>query len=104
MGEGFDLDRLDTLLLAGPVAFEGTLAQWVGRLHRVREGKADVVVMDYADLAIPMLDREWRKRVKAYGKLGYQMAGDGTLGSSASRGGLSRSDTFSLARRHRRPC
>lgn len=80
VGEGFDLDRLDTLLLAGPVAFEGTLAQWVGRLHRVREGKSEVVVMDYADLAIPMLDREWRKRVKAYGKLGYQMAGDGDLG------------------------
>lgn len=33
VGDGFDLDRLDTLLLAGPVAFEGTLAQWVGRLH-----------------------------------------------------------------------
>ncbi|MBR3315673.1 MAG: DEAD/DEAH box helicase family protein [Atopobiaceae bacterium] len=80
VGEGFDLDRLDTLLLAGPVAFEGTLAQWVGRLHRMREGKSEVVVMDYADLAIPMLDREWRKRAKAYAKLGYQMAGDGDLG------------------------
>ncbi len=80
VGEGFDLDRLDTLLLAGPVAFEGTLAQWVGRLHRVREGKSEGVVMDYADLAIPMLDSEWRKRVKAYGKLGYQMAVEGDLG------------------------
>lgn len=80
VGEGFDLDRLDTLLLAGPVAFEGTLAQWVGRLHRVREGKSEVIVMDYADLAIPMLDREWHKRVKAYGKLGYQMAVEGDLG------------------------
>lgn len=80
VGEGFDLDRLDTLLLAGPVAFEGTLAQWVGRLHRVREGKTEVVVLDYADFAIPMLDREWRKRVRAYEKLGYRMADDGDLG------------------------
>lgn len=42
----------------GPIFFEGTLAQWVGRLHRVREGKSEIVVMDYVDLAIPMLDRE----------------------------------------------
>ena len=80
VGEGFDLDRLDTLLPVGPVAFEGTLAQWVGRLHRVREGKTEVVVLDYADFAIPMLDREWRKRVRAYEKLGYRMADDGDLG------------------------
>lgn len=80
VGEGFDLDRLDTLLLAGPVAFEGALAQWVGRLHRVRDGKAAVVVMDYVDLAIPMFEREWRKRMRAYGKLGYQMAGEEELG------------------------
>ena len=80
VGEGFDLDRLDTLLLAGPVAFEGTLAQWVGRLHRVREGKSEVVVMDYVDPAIPMLDREWRRRAKAYVKLGYRMADGGDLG------------------------
>lgn len=80
VGEGFDLNRLDTLLLAGPVAFEGTLAQWVGRLHRTREGKSDVVVMDYVDPAIPMLDGEWRKRMKAYRRLGYQMATDEDLG------------------------
>lgn len=77
---GFDLDRLDCMLLAGPLAFEGTLAQWVGRLHRVREGKADVVVMDYVDPAIPMLGNEWRKRAKAYAKLGYVTAADADLG------------------------
>lgn len=80
VGEGFDLDRLDTLLLAGPIAFEGTLAQWVGRLHRVREGKTEVVVMDYVDPAIPMLDREWRRRAKAYAKLGYRTADGEDLG------------------------
>ncbi|MBR1829537.1 MAG: hypothetical protein IJ781_08525, partial [Atopobiaceae bacterium] len=36
--------------------------------------------MDYVDPAIPMLDREWRRRAKVYGKLGYRMAVDGDLG------------------------
>jgi superfamily II DNA or RNA helicase len=80
VGEGFDLDRLDTLFLAEPVAFEGTATQWVGRLHRVHEGKSNVIVMDYVDTAIPMFDREWRGRMKAYEKLGYQTAGTGDLG------------------------
>ncbi|MBO7673785.1 MAG: DEAD/DEAH box helicase family protein [Atopobiaceae bacterium] len=74
VGEGFDFDRLDTLLLAGPVAFEGMHAQWVGRLHRVGEGKSEVIAMDYVDLDIPMFDKEWHKRMRTYRKLGYQMA------------------------------
>lgn len=94
VGEGFDLSRLDTLLLAGPVAFEGVLAQWVGRLHRVAEGKSEVIAMDYVDLDIPMFDREWRKRMRAYRKLGYQIAGEeglvlvGLEGRSAPTGHL----------------
>ena len=74
VGEGFDLSRLDTLLLAGPVAFEGALAQWVGRLHRVREGKREVIVLDYVDSAIPMFDNEWKARLRGYKHLGYAMA------------------------------
>lgn len=79
VGEGFDLDRLDTLLLAGPVSFEGVLAQWVGRLHRMREGKAVAIVMDYVDPAIPMFDREWRNRLRTYKKLGYTTANEEDL-------------------------
>ena len=80
VGEGFDLDRLDTLLLAGPVAFEGALAQWVGRLHRKRKGKSEVLVLDYVDPAIPMFDNEWRARLRSYKHLGYAMATDEELG------------------------
>ena len=80
IGEGFDLSRLDTLLLAGPVAFEGALAQWVGRLHRVREGKREVFVLDYVDSAIPMFDNEWKARLRAYKRLGYAMAEESDLG------------------------
>jgi len=47
IGEGFDDARLDTLFLAMPIAWKGTLAQYVGRLHRLYPAKREVVVYDY---------------------------------------------------------
>jgi superfamily II DNA or RNA helicase len=46
IGEGFDDARLDTLFLALPVAWKGTLVQYAGRLHRVRSGNTDVRIYD----------------------------------------------------------
>ena len=64
IGEGFDLPRLDTLLLTMPVSWKGTLAQYAGRLHRDFEGKKEVKIYDYADIHVPALERMYRKRLK----------------------------------------
>lgn len=71
IGEGFDDPRLDTLFLALPVSWRGTIAQYVGRLHRLHEGKRAVRVYDYADLDVPMLARMFDKRCRGYEALGY---------------------------------
>lgn len=71
IGEGFDDARLDTLLLTLPVSWHGTIAQYVGRLHRLREGKTEVRVYDYADLNVPMLARMFDRRCRGYEAVGY---------------------------------
>lgn len=71
VGEGFDEPRLDTLFLTMPISWEGTLAQYVGRLHRNYDGKTEVIVHDYADIFVPMLDRMYHKRIRSYAELGY---------------------------------
>jgi superfamily II DNA or RNA helicase len=55
IGEGFDDARLDTLFLTMPISWKGTLAQYVGRLHRQYSGKADVLVADHVDAGVPVL-------------------------------------------------
>jgi len=71
VGEGFDDPRLDTLFLALPVSWRGTVAQYVGRLHRLHEGKRQVRVYDYADLNVLMFSRMFDKRCRGYESLGY---------------------------------
>ena len=71
IGEGFDDPRLDTLFLALPVSWRGTITQYVGRLHRLRAGKREVRVYDYADLNVPMLARMFDRRCQGYEAVGY---------------------------------
>ncbi len=57
IGEGFDHPPLDTLILAMPVSWKGTLQQYAGRLHREHTGKSDVRIIDFVDTAYPVLLR-----------------------------------------------
>jgi superfamily II DNA or RNA helicase len=71
-GEGFDDARLDTLFLAMPFSWKGTLHQYAGRLHRQYEGKKEVRIYDYVDVQVPLLKRMYNKRSGGYRALGYE--------------------------------
>ena len=71
IGEGFDDPLLDTLFLAMPISWRGTLQQYVGRLHRLHKDKHLVRVYDYVDASVPVLNRMYDKRLKAYKAVGY---------------------------------
>jgi superfamily II DNA or RNA helicase len=73
IGEGFDDARLDTLFLAMPISWRGTLQQYVGRLHRLHDNKQVVQVYDYVDIHVPTLMRMYSKRVKGYEAIGYSL-------------------------------
>ena len=79
IGEGFDDARLDTLFLAMPISWKGTLIQYSGRLHRHCPGKTEVRVYDYVDQHVPMLLRMFEKRLTAYRAIGYAR-GEAPLG------------------------
>jgi len=71
IGEGFDESRLDTLVLAMPMSWKGTLVQYAGRIMREHEGKKQVRIVDYADegkLLLSML----RKRQRVWAALGFK--------------------------------
>jgi superfamily II DNA or RNA helicase len=78
IGEGFDHPPLDTLVLAMPVSWKGTLQQYAGRLHREHASKTDVRIIDFVDTGHPALLRMWDKRQRGYRAMGYRMGIDAT--------------------------
>jgi superfamily II DNA or RNA helicase len=73
IGEGFDDARLDTLFLAMPISWRGTLQQYVGRLHRLHDNKREVIVYDYVDGCVPVFFAMYSKRVRGYEAVGYKI-------------------------------
>lgn len=77
VGEGLDHPPLDTLVLAMPVSWKGTLQQYAGRLHREHASKTDVRIIDFVDAGHPALLRMWDKRQRGYRAMGYKVGPDG---------------------------
>lgn len=73
IGEGFDHPPLDTLVLAMPISWKGTLQQYAGRLHREHADKQDVRIYDYSETDQPQLARMWDKRQRGYRAMGYEI-------------------------------
>lgn len=76
VGEGFDHPPLDTLVLAMPVSWKGTLQQYAGRLHREHASKTDVRIIDFVDTGHTALLRMWDKRQRGYRAMGYRVNSD----------------------------
>jgi superfamily II DNA or RNA helicase len=73
LGEGFDCPPLDTLFLAFPIKFKGSVVQCVGRILRPTATKALVEVHDYVDVRVPVVARMHDERRGAYATLGFDL-------------------------------
>jgi superfamily II DNA or RNA helicase len=73
LGEGFDCPPLDTLFLAFPIKFKGSVVQCVGRVLRPIETKNRIEVHDYIDVRVPVLARMHDERRRAYASLGFDL-------------------------------
>ncbi len=86
VGEGFDHSPLDTLVLAMPISWKGTLQQYAGRLHREHAGKYDVRIIDFVDAGHPALLRMWERRQRGYRAMGYRVGSADSSGELDYRG------------------
>jgi len=82
IGEGFDEPRLDTLFLAMPISWKGTLQQYAGRLHRLFDRKNEVQIYDYVDVHVRMLEKMYSKRLTGYASIGYKAKGESIVTES----------------------
>ncbi|MDR2580059.1 MAG: DEAD/DEAH box helicase [Fibromonadaceae bacterium] len=73
LGEGFDLPSLDTLFIVFPFSWKGTLTQYTGRLNRAFHGKKEIRVYDYVDEKVTVLLGMYRKRLRSYKSLGFEV-------------------------------
>lgn len=70
VGEGFDASNLTSLFLATPIKFSGRLIQYLGRVLRPAQGKAQPRVYDFVDEKVGVLDAAARARATVYAQIG----------------------------------
>ena len=96
VGEGFDHPALDTLVLAMPVSWKGTLQQYAGRLHREHANKTDVRIIDFVDAGHPALLRMWDKRQRGYRAMGYRVVAEAISDDGNSPASSGRTSTYQV--------
>lgn len=65
-GEGMHVANIEALILAFPFAFEGKLAQYVGRLLHSTKPRE---LVDYHDAQVAVLDKQYKQRLRYYKKI-----------------------------------
>ncbi|HET9644086.1 MAG TPA: DNA polymerase III subunit chi [Burkholderiaceae bacterium] len=73
VGEGFDHPPLDTLVLAMPVSWKGTLQQYAGRRTGNTPARQTCGSSTSVDTGHPALLRMWDKRQRGYRAMGYRI-------------------------------
>ena len=72
IGEGFDLERLDTVIFSFPFSWKAVVTQYIGRVMRRSPSKNHILLIDTVDRGNPILERMFRKRQKVYEALGFK--------------------------------
>ena len=67
-----DSNDIDRNAPAPPLFPEEEIAREEARLAELEK---DVLIFDYADRGVPMLDRMFEKRLRAYRSIGYEPSG-----------------------------
>lgn len=65
-GEGMHVPNIEALVLAFPFAFEGKLAQYVGRLFHSASPRQ---LIDYHDVRVTILEKQYKQRRRYYKKI-----------------------------------
>lgn len=72
IGEGFDLEKLDTVIFSFPFSWKAVVTQYIGRVMRRSPAKKHILLIDTVDRGNPILERMFRKRQKVYEALGFK--------------------------------
>lgn len=76
IGEGVDIEYLDTIVFTMPISYPERMVQYLGRVGR--QGQ-QCLAIDFIDEHVPMLKSSFAKRMKGYKKMGYAMSAENSL-------------------------
>ena len=68
IGEGIDIEHLDTIVLTMPISYPERMIQYLGRIGRQSQ---QCRAIDFVDEQVPMLKSSFTKRLQGYKKMGY---------------------------------